>query len=172
MEGCKSCDHIYKGSSKELTSNSQTQTGSHISKTTVTDARTSTHRSLSSQTVTMGQKNHSVQTTCIQATQECQTTPVYTTSSSQTSVPKSDNLRRIVIKPWSARKYNEMCMCAELGTPCTCANRNASSWEMHLPRNSSWWPKVKKTLLIIAAVIPWIFLIVYAIYYYRIDGNY
>lgn len=167
MEGCNSCSQINKGRSREPTSNSQTQTVNHISISTVTDTNTSTHRTCSSQTATQGQRNRSAQTTCVQATQECQITPDYTTTSCQTSIPTSNNIRRIVIKPWAARKYQDMCMCAELGAPCTCANRKTSSWGMVLPRNSSWWPAVKKTLLIIAAIIPWVFLIVYSVYYYR-----
>lgn len=182
MEGCNSCSHISKGSSREPTSNSETQTVNQISRATVTDTNTSTHLTCSSQTtmqdkrnrsaqtsqtVAQGQMNSSVQISCVQVTQECQITPDYRTTSCQTSIPNSNNIRRIVIKPWAARKYQDMCMCAELGAPCTCANRKAPSLGMVLPRNSSCWPTVKKTLLIIAALVPWVFLIVYSIYYYR-----
>ncbi|XP_042866257.1 uncharacterized protein LOC122249447 isoform X2 [Penaeus japonicus] len=70
-------------------------------------------------------------------------------------------------KPWAARRYEGLCVCAETGALCRCGQQKASTWQRLLPRNAPWWPRTKVVLLTVAALTPWACLVVYFIFAYR-----
>nr|XP_027208510.1 uncharacterized protein LOC113802182 [Penaeus vannamei] len=70
-------------------------------------------------------------------------------------------------KPWAARRYEGLCVCAETGGVCRCGVSKASKWQRLLPRNAPWWPRTKVVLLTLAALTPWACLVVYFIFAYR-----
>ncbi|XP_076035106.1 uncharacterized protein LOC143021461 isoform X5 [Oratosquilla oratoria] len=65
---------------------------------------------------------------------------------------------------YQVRDYGSMCACVESGrTDPQCGYHNASKWQLCLPRNTPWWPTLKRCLLVFAALIPIVFLIVYIV---------
>lgn len=91
---------------------------------------------------------------------------VVLTPNSLSRVPSSPTSRKQV-KPWGARKYEDLCVCAETGGVCRCAASKSSKWQRLLPRNAPWWPRVKVILLTVAGLTPWACLVLYFVFYYR-----
>lgn len=71
-------------------------------------------------------------------------------------------------KTWKARRYDGLCRCNEAGQECHCNISSHRSYTRYLQISAStlWGPRIKRTLLVIAAIIPFIFLIVYLVFTY------
>ncbi|KAK7065501.1 hypothetical protein SK128_016073 [Halocaridina rubra] len=69
-------------------------------------------------------------------------------------------------KSWKARRYEGLCRCNGAGQECQCYETDRNLYLQYI-KIACWGPKIKKTLLVIAASIPFIFLIVYLVFTYK-----
>ncbi|KAK8729852.1 hypothetical protein OTU49_008356 [Cherax quadricarinatus] len=72
-------------------------------------------------------------------------------------------------KPWKARKYEDLCACPESGREDqgNSTEHQTSVWQNLIPRNAPWWPRTKIILLVIAGILPWVFLVIYLVFTYK-----
>ncbi|KAK4308536.1 hypothetical protein Pmani_019774 [Petrolisthes manimaculis] len=69
---------------------------------------------------------------------------------------------------WTTRRYGGLCECGRGDGQCRCSQCEVGSSRPPLQsRTPAWWSKVKVALLVIAAILPWVFLVTYLILYYR-----
>ncbi|KAL7637762.1 UNVERIFIED_CONTAM: hypothetical protein RMT77_011372 [Armadillidium vulgare] len=66
-----------------------------------------------------------------------------------------------------SRTYSQFCACEHQQNNCPCtASQSHSLWSKLLPRNASYWPTLKISVLVFLGSIPWIFILVYIIFNY------
>ncbi|XP_045594672.2 uncharacterized protein [Procambarus clarkii] len=77
------------------------------------------------------------------------------------------------LKPWKTRRYEDLSGCSENGSECqdNKTGNQTSIWLRLLPRNAPWWPRTKLILLIIAGILPWVFLAIYLVYTFKVKSH-
>lgn len=90
--------------------------------------------------------------------------PSHPSSAPHPSHPHTTPILYTPLRLWTTRRYGGLCECGEEGGQCRCAG---SSWPLpprpHLP---SCWPRMKVALLVVGAILPWAFLVIYLVLTY------